>query len=162
MNLSATQVYTHNTIDRLKSIYKQKSSKYKNFSIMKVEIQSIRFNPDRKLVDFVNKKIDKISAIDDGLIKTDVFLKIDKPESPENKIRNSYSLLKRRVLCKKQCDTFEESIYLSVQAKKTSVKTERKIVCFARSTFVFLKFILNFVCIIKNFNTFANLFRGEC
>ena len=52
---------------------------------MKVEIQSIHFNPDRKLVDFINKKLDKISLID-SLIKTDVFLKIDKPESPENKI----------------------------------------------------------------------------
>ena len=44
--------------------------------------------------------------------------------------------------------------------KKTSIKTEAKIACFTRSTYVFIKFTLNFVCIIKNFNTFADLFWG--
>ena len=42
---------------------------------MKIEIQSIHFTPDGGLVDFVNKKVEKISLLDDGVIKTDVFFK---------------------------------------------------------------------------------------
>ena len=114
-NLSA-QVYTHNTIDRLKSIYKQAHPTYKTIN-MKVEIQSIHFNPDRKLVDFVNKKIEKISSIDDSLIKTDVFLKIDKPESPENKIKYVFILQKKYTFAKNNVIHFEESIDLCVQAE---------------------------------------------
>ena len=93
---------------------------------MKVEIHSIHFNPDRKLVDFVNKKIEKISSIDDSLIKTDVFLKIEKPESPENKIAEiRVHSSKGEYFAKKQCDTFEESIDLSVQALRKQVLKQK-------------------------------------
>ncbi|MAO72154.1 MAG: 30S ribosomal protein S30 [Flavobacteriales bacterium] len=93
---------------------------------MKVEIQSIHFSPDGKLVDFVNKKLEKISLIDDGLIKTDVFLKIDKPESPENKIAEiRVHSTKGEYFAKKQCNTFEESIDLSVQALRKQVLRQK-------------------------------------
>ena len=93
---------------------------------MKVEIQSIHFNPDRKLVNFINKKIEKISSIDDCMIKTDVFLKIDKPESPENKIAEiRIHSSKGEYFAKKQCDSFEESINLSVQALRKQVLKQK-------------------------------------
>ena len=48
---------------------------------MKIEIQSINFSADGGLVDFANKKIKKLTLLDDGIINTDVFMKIEKPES---------------------------------------------------------------------------------
>ena len=95
---------------------------------MKIEIQSINFNPDAGLVDFANKKIKKLTLLDDGIINTDVFLKIEKPESPENKITEIHvHSTNGEYFAKKQCDTFEESITVSVQAlRKQLLKSKGK------------------------------------
>ena len=95
---------------------------------MKIEIQSINFNPDGRLVDFANKKIKKLTLLDDGIINTDVFMKIEKPESPENKITEIHVHSSNgEYFAKKQCDTFEESISVSVQAlRKQLLKSKGK------------------------------------
>ena len=95
---------------------------------MKIEIQSIHFSPDSSLLNFVNKKVKKLSQLDYGLINSDVFLKIDKPESPDNKIAEiRIHSSKGEYFAKKQCDTFEESVDLSVQAlRKQLLKSKGK------------------------------------
>ena len=95
---------------------------------MKIEIQSINFTPDGGLVDFVNKKVERLTLLDDGVINTDVFLKIEKPESPENKITEIHVHSSHgEYFAKKQCDTFEESITVSVQAlRKQLLKSKGK------------------------------------
>ena len=95
---------------------------------MKIEIQSIHFTPDGGLVDFVNKKVEKLTLLDDGVINTDVFLKIEKPESPENKITEiRVHSSNGEYFAKKQCDTFEESIDISVKAlRKQLLKSKGK------------------------------------
>ena len=95
---------------------------------MKIEIQSINFTPDIELVDFVNKKVEKLTLLDDGIINTDVFMKIEKPESPENKITEIHVHSSNgEYFAKKQCDTFEESISVSVQAlRKQLLKSKGK------------------------------------
>ena len=95
---------------------------------MKIEIQSINFSPNRSLVDFVNKKVDKLILLDDGVVNTDVFLKIEKPESPENKVAEIHIHSSNgEYFAKKQCDTFEESIDVSVKAlRKQLLKSKGK------------------------------------
>ncbi|MCM5527075.1 HPF/RaiA family ribosome-associated protein [Parasegetibacter sp. NRK P23] len=44
---------------------------------MNVNIQTVHFNPDVKLVDYVNQKLQKLSTFHDRIIKADVFLKLD-------------------------------------------------------------------------------------
>ena len=44
---------------------------------MNVNIQTVRFNADGKLVDYVSEKLQKISTFHDRIIKIDVFLKLD-------------------------------------------------------------------------------------
>ena len=89
---------------------------------MKIKIQSIHFTPDSKLIKFINKKIEKVTSIDDSIIKIDVFLKIDRPESPINKIVEiRIHTSKGERFAKKQCDTFEESVDLSIQALRKQV-----------------------------------------
>ena len=95
---------------------------------MKIEIQSIHFSPNEGLLDFVNKKVAKLSQIDDSLITSDVFLKIDKPESSDNKVSEiRVHSSNGEYFAKKQCDTFEESVDLSVQAlRKQLLKSKGK------------------------------------
>ena len=44
---------------------------------MNVSIQTVRFDPDSKLIDHVNKKISKLMTYHDRITKIDVYLKLD-------------------------------------------------------------------------------------
>ena len=53
---------------------------------MKVKVQSIHFDADRKLLDFVEDKVDKLSHYYEAIIGTEVFLRLDKSDAGDNKI----------------------------------------------------------------------------
>ena len=44
---------------------------------MDVRIQTVHFTGDEKLIDFVQKKIEKLNTFHDRITKVDVFLKLD-------------------------------------------------------------------------------------
>lgn len=44
---------------------------------MNVNIQTVHFDADGKLVDYVTKKMIKLNTFNDRIIKVDVFLKLD-------------------------------------------------------------------------------------
>ena len=44
---------------------------------MNVNIQTVHFNADGKLLEYVNRKVIKLNTFHDRIIKVDVFLKLD-------------------------------------------------------------------------------------
>jgi len=44
---------------------------------MNVNIQTVHFDADNKLLDYINRKMEKLSSFHDRIIKVDVFLKLD-------------------------------------------------------------------------------------
>ncbi len=44
---------------------------------MTVNIQSVHFDADSKLVDYVTKKVEKLTHFHDKIVKVDVYLKLD-------------------------------------------------------------------------------------
>ena len=44
---------------------------------MNVKIQTVRFDADLKLVDYINAKLQKLQVFHDRIVKVDVFLKLD-------------------------------------------------------------------------------------
>jgi putative sigma-54 modulation protein len=44
---------------------------------MNVKIQSVHFDADQKLVDYVSEKVEKLKTFHDRILKVDVFLKLD-------------------------------------------------------------------------------------
>ena len=53
---------------------------------MKLQIHSIRFDADEKLIDLIKKKLNKLETFYDRIIDGEVFLKIENDESRINKI----------------------------------------------------------------------------
>jgi putative sigma-54 modulation protein len=45
--------------------------------IMNVKIQSVRFNADVKLIEYVKNKLQKLNNFNDRIIQVNVFLKLD-------------------------------------------------------------------------------------
>ena len=44
---------------------------------MNVNIQTVRFDADARLIEYVNRKLEKLSTFHDRIIKVNVFLKLD-------------------------------------------------------------------------------------
>ena len=53
---------------------------------MKVHVHPVDFTVDQKLVDFIQKKLDKLDNFYDRIIEADVHLKLDNTNTKENKI----------------------------------------------------------------------------
>jgi putative sigma-54 modulation protein len=85
---------------------------------MEIIINSVHFTTDKKLVDFVNKKVNKLDTFFDGIINAEVTLKVLKPEAAKNKIAEIKISIPSNgyLFAKKQADTFEEATDLAVDA----------------------------------------------
>ncbi len=78
---------------------------------MKVNAQSVNFNADGKLLEFVQNRLDKLETFYDKVISSDVYLKVENTSSKENKIVEiKLNVPKDKFVVKKQCKTFEEAI----------------------------------------------------
>ncbi|MCH5597045.1 HPF/RaiA family ribosome-associated protein [Niabella ginsengisoli] len=44
---------------------------------MNVNIQTVNFDADQRLIDFVSRKMEKLNTFHDRIIESDVFLKLD-------------------------------------------------------------------------------------
>jgi len=90
---------------------------------MTINIQSVHFDADKKLLDFVNDKVEKLNTFYDGIINCEVTLKLDRSSTSENKI-SEIKVLGRghEFFAKKQCATFEEATDLACEALRSQVK----------------------------------------
>lgn len=96
---------------------------------MKVKVQSIHFNADQKLLQFVSEKVDKLTQFFDDIIDSEVFLRIDKANTTENKIAEiRINTPGKTMFAKEQCKTFEEATDSAVEAmRKQMTKHKEKL-----------------------------------
>ena len=52
---------------------------------MKVNVQAVNFNVDRKLVDFIQERMDKLEKYYDKIVSAEVFLRLENTSDKENK-----------------------------------------------------------------------------
>jgi ribosomal subunit interface protein len=85
---------------------------------MEISINAVHFTADKRLVDFVNKKVGKLDTFFDGIINAEVTLKVLKPETADNKVSEIKISIPSNdyLFAKKQADTFEEGIDLAIDA----------------------------------------------
>ena len=94
---------------------------------MTVKIQSVHFDADKTLLEFIQEKVDKLTQFYDGIITSDVTLRIDKSSDTENKVAEiRIHLPGNDLFAKKQCKSFEEAIDTSLDALRTQVKKHKE------------------------------------
>jgi len=96
---------------------------------MQIEIRSIHFKADRKLEDFIKDKIERLSQFYDGVIGSEVSLKLSNTETIENKITEiRLSVRGNDLYAKKQSKSFEEATDNAVEAlRRQLIKHKEKI-----------------------------------
>lgn len=94
---------------------------------MRVKIQSIHFDADQKLINFIENKVGKLNTYSNKIIDAEVFLRLDKSSSQENKIVEIKLLVPGNDLfAKRQCKTFEEATDQSVEALRRQLKKQKE------------------------------------
>lgn len=89
---------------------------------MNIAINAVKFKADPKLEKFVADKVAKIERLVDNATKCEVFLKVDKPESDNNKVAEiSLTLPGQTLFNSKQADTFEEAVSECVDTMKVQI-----------------------------------------
>jgi putative sigma-54 modulation protein len=94
---------------------------------MKVKIQSIHFDADQKLLNFIENKVGKLNTFSNSIIDTEVFLRLDKSASHDNKIAEIKLLVPGNDLfAKRKCKSFEEATDLAVEALRRQLKKQKE------------------------------------
>lgn len=94
---------------------------------MKVKVQSIHFDADRKLLDFVQEKVDKLTHFYESIIESEVFLRIDKDHDKGNKIAEiKVSTPGRTLFAREQCHSFEEATDHAVEAMRKQITKHKE------------------------------------
>lgn len=85
---------------------------------MNINLNAVHFTPDQKLVDFANKKLNKLDTFFEGIISAELILKVLKPEVTNNKVAEIKLSIPANgyLFAKKEADTFEEAIDLAIDA----------------------------------------------
>ena len=90
---------------------------------MDLQVNSVHFDADRKLVDFVNGKVSKLELFVDNIIAGEVFLRLDKSADPANKIAEiKLSVPGKELFAKKKCKSFEEATDSACEALRKQVR----------------------------------------
>ena len=90
---------------------------------MNTIINTAKFKADEKLEKFIHDKVAKLDRMIDNATKCEVFLKIDKTESDNNKIDEIQLALPGQTLFNsKQANTFEEAVSECVDAMKVQIE----------------------------------------
>jgi putative sigma-54 modulation protein len=94
---------------------------------MKLQMHAIHFDADNKLLDFVQRKVDKLETFYDKVISSDVSLKVENTSSKENKIVEiKLNIPKDKFVVKKQCKTFEEAIDSACSSLERKLKKTKE------------------------------------
>jgi ribosomal subunit interface protein len=96
---------------------------------MNIQINTVHFSADQKLVDFVNKKVPKLDTYFEGIIGAEVILKVVKPEAANNKVAEIKLSIPGSdyLFAEKQADSFEEAVDLAIDAiRKQLAKFKEK------------------------------------
>ena len=89
---------------------------------MKLQVHSIHFNADVKLIDFIQKKVDKLETFYDRMVDGEVFLRLNN-EGIENKtVEIKLKVPGNQLFAKEQAKSFEEATDLATEALRAQLK----------------------------------------
>ena len=94
---------------------------------MKVNTQSVNFNADKKLINFIQNRLEKLDKYYDKVINADVYLKLDNSNDKENKIFEvRLNVPGDSFVVKKQSKSFEEGTDLAIGSLERQLKKRKQ------------------------------------
>ena len=90
---------------------------------MNVQIQSVKFDADKKLIEFVENKMSKLERFADRATGAEVILKLDKDFEKGNKVAtNTLHMPGEDMVAEHRARAFEEAIDEAIDALKRQIE----------------------------------------
>ncbi|MCJ7717736.1 MAG: ribosome-associated translation inhibitor RaiA [Anaerolineales bacterium] len=89
---------------------------------MKLQVHSIHFNADAKLIDFIQKKLDKLETFYDRLVDGEVFLRLNNEGIDNKTVEVKLRVPGSQLFATEKARTFEEATDLAADALRIQVK----------------------------------------
>jgi Ribosome-associated protein Y (PSrp-1) len=95
---------------------------------MNVQIQTVHFDADTKLLEHINKKLGKLSTFHDRIVDVEVYLKLDNVvHNIKDKIAEiKVNIPKHSFFVKNQTKSFEESFDMAFDSMVTQIKRQKE------------------------------------
>ena len=95
---------------------------------MNVNIQTVHFNADDKLIEYVNKKVEKLNTFHDRITKIDVYLKLDNVvHTIKDKVAEIRVHIPRHdFFVKASSKSFEESFDSALESMVNQIKKQKQ------------------------------------
>jgi putative sigma-54 modulation protein len=94
---------------------------------MNIQIHSLRFDADKKLIDFVHQKVEKLKLFSEDIVNAEITLRLDKDQEKENKISEiRLDLPGGPLFAKKQSKSFEEATDDTIDALKKQITRHKE------------------------------------
>jgi putative sigma-54 modulation protein len=89
---------------------------------MNIKINSVHFDADKKLLEFVNNKVKKLFQLYDDIVGAEIFLRLENTQELENKIAEiKLEIPGNDLFAKKQSKSFEEAVDNAADALKRQI-----------------------------------------
>jgi putative sigma-54 modulation protein len=90
---------------------------------MKLQMQSIHFDADVKLIDFIQKRVDKLETFYDRIIDGEVIMRLENNDQNKNKVVEiKLNLPKSQLFAEAQNGSFEAATDEAVEALRKQLK----------------------------------------
>jgi putative sigma-54 modulation protein len=89
---------------------------------MKLKVQSIHFNADKKLVNFIQKKIDKLETYFDRMVDGEVFLRLNNEGADNKTVEIKLNLPGNQLFATEKARSFEAATDQATEALKNQLK----------------------------------------
>ena len=94
---------------------------------MKVRMHSVHFDADQKLLDFIQKKMDKLETFYDRIIDGEVYLRVEKSDVNENKMVDiKVNIPGNQLFVKEQDKSFEVATDAAVEGLRRQLKKHKE------------------------------------
>lgn len=93
---------------------------------MNMNVQSIRFDADKKLIDFIQRRVDKLDLFFDQILEGECYLKLENTENEANKITEfKLNIPGAQLFAKGQAKSFEEATDLAVESLRRQINKHK-------------------------------------
>ena len=94
---------------------------------MEINVQSIHFDADHKLLDFIEKKVSKLDHYFNQIIRSDIYLKLEHTEDQANKVCEiKLAIPGNDLFCKEHASTFEAATDLAIDCIKHQISKHKE------------------------------------
>ena len=85
-------------------------------------MHSIHFDADQKLLDFIQKKVDKLETFYDRVVDGEVYLRLNNSGIDNKTVEIKLNLPGRQIFAKEEAKSFEEAADLATEALRRQIR----------------------------------------